>query len=565
MESVSLFRNVVDFSDGKSENRDTVDLVARRCRTEPFKRAEQLTAVLLFLTILFLLIVRATHAGGLWRDECGALQLARMSSFAEISRNFTHEAFPLLFPATIRGYTNIFGQSDAALRVFGVAVGVLFLCTLWFNSVLNGKGVPLLSLALVGLSTTFLTWGPSLRGYGLGSVLITLAFALIVQLVREPTPLRATAACLAGLASVHCLLHNAVLLLAVIISAVIVCFVGGHRRRTFGILAITLVCGISLLPYVEAYSNASAWNIVVKSTTTVPFLWRQLNSAFGNPTAILAWIWHIALLTLIGGGAWQLYATRRNRRAPEWSLGLFGVIVSVSALIGYYCFLQTLSYTARPWYYLALIALLGVALDLSADVFSKIAWVRIGRLSIAVLALVTLPFFSWPKITERQTNIDIIAKGLEQNAGPKDLIVVSPWQFGVSFSWYYHGPTPWLTVPEIADHQVHRYDLLKTRMLSPDPIGAPLDSIRRTLKAGNRVWFVGGIRVLREGETPLTLPPAPNSKFGWDNVAYSDSWRQQLGIFIQAHAARAQRIPISVESVNNLEKVSLAVAQGWRD
>ena len=42
------------------------------------KYAEWTVAILLSLLVMFLLLVRVTHAGGLWRDECDSLELARM-------------------------------------------------------------------------------------------------------------------------------------------------------------------------------------------------------------------------------------------------------------------------------------------------------------------------------------------------------------------------------------------------------------------------------------------------------------------------------------------------------
>ena len=40
------------------------------------KHAEWTVAILLSATVLFLLLVRATHAGALWRDECDSVALS---------------------------------------------------------------------------------------------------------------------------------------------------------------------------------------------------------------------------------------------------------------------------------------------------------------------------------------------------------------------------------------------------------------------------------------------------------------------------------------------------------
>ena len=94
----------------------------------PIKRAEWITAVLLSGVVLFLLIVRATHAGALWRDECETLQLARMRGLADIIENIQYTSFPIPFVAIVRVYTTLFGTSDVSIRCFGLAVGFAFLC-----------------------------------------------------------------------------------------------------------------------------------------------------------------------------------------------------------------------------------------------------------------------------------------------------------------------------------------------------------------------------------------------------------------------------------------------------
>src|SRR5204862_5078204 len=97
------------------------------------KRVERAVGLILSLIVLFLLIVRATHAGALWRDECDSLQLARMPRFADVVENLHYTSFPILFPATIRSYTLLFGTSDNALRFFGVAIGVALIGAAWFH------------------------------------------------------------------------------------------------------------------------------------------------------------------------------------------------------------------------------------------------------------------------------------------------------------------------------------------------------------------------------------------------------------------------------------------------
>ena len=155
---------------------------------------------------------------------------------------------------------------------------------------------------------------------------------------------------------------------------------------------------------------------------------------------------------------------------------------------------------------------------------------------------------------------------MTERATPNDLVLVVPWQFGIPFNRYYHGRAHWTTIPKIEDHAVHRYDLFKAKMLSDHPTDDVAEMIRLTLSSGNRVWLIGGLNLPRPEEGPMTLPPAPASRFKWDNRAYTAAWLQQVSVFIALHAGEIEPITLpQPESmrINELEQTSLVVAEGW--
>ena len=118
------------------------------------KAVELLVAILLSAVVIGLLIIRATHAGALWRDEAATLHLAQLPTLGDVAANFQHEAFPLPFPLLIRTYVALFGASDAGLRWFGFVIGVAMVAVAWFNSrAINDRG-PLLFLTFFGLNAT---------------------------------------------------------------------------------------------------------------------------------------------------------------------------------------------------------------------------------------------------------------------------------------------------------------------------------------------------------------------------------------------------------------------------
>jgi hypothetical protein len=526
-------------------------------------RAEWTLGILLTAAVLALLVVRATHAGGLWRDEAAAVQLARMPTLGDVVANFQYEAFPLLFPLTLRAYTDLVGTSNAAFRAFGLAVGCLLVAVLWLNARLLQRGPPLLALVLLGLNTTVLTWATTIRGYGLGVALILLVFGLVASLLVEPTRLRWVAALLAALAAVHCLLYNSILLAAIAGSASLVALA---RRRTglaAALLALGALCAASLVPYVGPYSAGREWDALLLFRVDVGWLWKQLCSALGAPWPALAWAWHVVLATVSGAAVWRLWKGR-GQPAPEADRLALALLAMAASVAGYVAFLKFLGYVTHAWYYLALMAVLASGLDLLAAELAHLRWVRVARLGLAALALVALPFAAWPKVTLRQSNVDLVAAALEREAKADDLIVVTPWSHGITFNWYYRGTTPWQTLPTIHEHRTHRYDLLKKKMMATDPIDDVRARVAGTLQAGGRVWLVGDYYVPRPGTVPQALPPAPSPLFGWSGAAYELSWAQQMNVFLHRHVVKGEMVDLTGGArVNDYENVKVVRGEGW--
>jgi hypothetical protein len=535
-------------------------------KSDLLTKAEWLLGLFLTAIIFFLLLVRAFHAGALWRDECAVVQLAGMPSLSDLLTNFQHEAFPPLFPFIVRIYTILFGSSDALLRLFGFCVGGVLVGAFWINSRLFRSGVPLVGLGLLSLSTTFFVWGTTIRGYGLGSALIVLMFGCIGSLLLASTPTRGATAMLVSLFGVQVLLYNSILLMAIVTSAAIVFL---FRRRFKDFLVVSAICVPvfgSLLAYVPAYTRARDWNILVRGAPTLYSLWKHCEVALGNPGYSIPALWYSVALGLAGVLIFRTYKTQGGQPVPHRELIWFAVIVSGLSITGCYLFLRALSYTTSAWYYLALICLLAAALDLVASSLCTSTWLRLVRLGFGSAALIAAPFADWSAITERQTNVDVAARTVAAQAAPGDLIIVTPWQLGIPFQRYYCGTAPWMTIPSIADHRVHRYDLMKAKMLSQDPIDDLGHAVRITLVSGSRIWFVGGLNLPPPEDGPMVLPPAPASRFKWDNRAYTASWWQQLSVFAISHTNKVDEVSLSQPEslrINELERTSLTVVQGW--
>ena len=278
--------------------------------TKFLKHAEWAIALVLSATIIFLLVVRVTHAGGLWRDESAVVQLARMPAVSDIFHNFQHEAFPPLFPLIVRAYTILFGSTDFGLRIFGLCVGCLVVVAFWINARSLRNDVPLIALALTSLNTTFFVWGTTIRGYGLGSAMIVLTFGCICALLLTVNWQSIVTATLVCLFAVQILLYNSVLLLAIGGAAVMLLLIQWRFKRALVILAICAVAIVFLLPYVPAYWRARDWNILVRGWPTSYSLWKHFEVALGNPGYSIPALWYAIAVGLVGVFIFQL---RQNR------------------------------------------------------------------------------------------------------------------------------------------------------------------------------------------------------------------------------------------------------------
>jgi len=531
------------------------------------KKSEWAVAIALSIVAIALHVLRMSHAGALWRDEAGAVQLAIMPTARDILQNFQHEGFPILFPFALRAYTAIVGASDFDFRVLGMLVGLGIIGTLWLNARLVGQDLPLISLMLLGFNTPFIQWGDSIRGYGIGSGLILITFALLVRVVEQPNWPRTAAALLAALASVHLLFQNSVLLFSICTAAITISLIRRRWRAASMVLGIGLVAALSMLPYVGPLIDAQQWTILVEYPTTLPYLWSQLADTLASPLPFMTWVWHVLVLLAVAGVIWLIWKNPSSglKEQPK-DLLFFCVLAMVIAIGAYYVFLEILGRVARPWHYLALIALVAVTLDCVIQFLAKTTWMRVARLTFVIIIAGALLVPAWQKVQVRQTNFDLAIQELEKFSSAEDFILVEPWSYGVSFTRYYRGSANWMTLPAIADYRVHRYDLVKAKMESSNPIDDILHNVVKTLQSGNRVWVVGDI-LFPKPEAPVpSPPPPPNSRWGWRDWPYIEAWTSQVNEFLLTHSLDARYVRIRVDDpVSGFEKIQLLVVQGWRD
>jgi hypothetical protein len=102
-------------------------------------------------------------------------------------------------------------------------------------------------------------------------------------------------------------------------------------------------------------------------------------------------------------------------------------------------------------------------------------------------------------------------------------------------------------------------------MVSGQAMAPVLESVRKALQGGHRVFWAGNLFVPKAGEVPLDPPPAPRAPWGWSDGAYNYYWALQAGYLLREHAGAAARIDVhTAQQVSDYEQVPLYVMKGWR-
>ncbi len=524
-------------------------------------RAEWVIAVFISLAAVGLHFFSLTHAGGLWRDELGITNISRLPTLGQVWQALPHDHCPIVFPLLVRLWSvSGFGATDEGLRVLGLGIGLLLLATFWIASRMMGKGLPLLSLALAGLNFTIIRYGDSLRAYGLATVCLLLAMALMWHFIEAPNPRRGLMAGLAAVLCVQVLYQNAFFVLGIGIAGAAVCFRRSQYHIALAVLSFGAVAALSLLPYLAPIAHAQSWWLVSRTGIDWPIFLNRIVRA----TGLLAPVWlGLPIVAVLAGTACFLTKFLRKETDIRRDLILFASIALAIGLIAFGIFIKQTALPTETWYYIPAMGFIAVCCD---AILPRIH--RRAHLVVLVAAVVTgsLAFSAArPNLKLRQTNGDLVAALVSQQAGPKDLIIVHPWFFGITFAHNYRGTTPWMTLPPLADYRFHRYDLFKEAMQETNAIAPVLERVKTTLSSGRQVWLVGQLPIPQSEEPPADLPPAPYGPYGWADGPYSYVWGTQLSFFLLHHITNAALlVTTSTNLINPMEDMILVRTSGWR-
>lgn len=534
----------------------------------PFLRKVEVGfAISLSAIAAWLYLAAARAAGGLWRDEANTVGLATLPELSDVWSNLQYDSFPILWVLIVRSIAAVFGEmNDPAFRVTGFIIGLLVISALWTGARAFGHRLPLAALALFAMAPSVSRWGISFRGYGLGMVLGILACACIWRFADRGGRNRFVLAGAVSVISVHVLYYNATVVLAACAGGMVVCALARERMRALAVLGLGVAAAVSLTPYRVIIRNASSWNSLVE-LPDYNFMWfiaklaETLNPA--GSWALPTWL-GIFVLAVWAGIRETARGNRLGLSATERRLVIFATIALIVGAVTNFVFLKVLSYVTQPWYYLTLVAITAICIDALSGALIRSHAARITRL-VVVTGIAVLTITSTRSPSVRMTNADIVAAQLATIAEPGDMIVLHPWYSAVSFSRYYEGGSRWTTIPEIAFHRFHRYDLFALAMQAPDqrtPAEPILREAFRVLQGGGAVFVVGGLPPAGS-RADSVLSPARIPEDGNQYPRYQDQWGAMLGLFLRSNAGTISVVPPPANGpISDYENLTILIARG---
>ena len=529
------------------------------------RRLPAAAAGFLTLAAIFLNVQAALSAGALWRDEANTVALANLRTTGDVWKNLQFDSFPVLWLAVVRIFSALSGSgNDTAFRTLGLVLGLTLIGALWINARAFGYRFPVAALALFAVAPSVIRWGDSMRAYGLGMVLILFTISAIWRFVGWPAGGRLMLATLCAILSVHTIYYNSVLLLAVCAGAVVVCL---RRRRppvAAAVIGIGFVSALSLIPYVQVIHAAKGWNALVR-IPVYTFEWftsRLLETLLpGGWWALPVWV--VAFVVCMSIGVFAI--TRRGVHLSEDQRDaiLFASVMLGVGSAGSFVFLRTLSYATQPWYYLTLLLVVAVAIDviLGTAAASKRS---LGTLSVAAIIVGgSTALAGSTQLASRLTNADTVAQQLRRISRSGDVILVNPWYYGVSFERYYRGQARWQTLPAIPFHAFHRYDLVMNAANDSTnaAMSADLDDAKRALIRGSTVFVVG--KFPRASTDQRSNKRPRYAAADWD---LNRRWAAELADWIRLHASSSVAVRLdSKQPISRYEAMTITAVRGWRE
>jgi hypothetical protein len=497
------------------------------------------------------------------------LYVATTPSLKEFLDSLVFDPFPILFVSVLHIWIGLgFGNSDFGLRVLGFLIGISLIGAIWLSCRLIDKErwAPLWPLAFVALNPQTIVEGDSVRAYGLGLIGIFLSFALIWQLTFRTRGIgTAIAALIAALIAVHSLYLNSLILFAICTAGIVVSIKRKQWSTATVILFVGAIGALSLLPYASIMRGAHEQLGLQHDARSISDAAQAVISTFtsGKPgvASLSILLFLCGLIALFVPWSRRYLLDRVKSSSDEL---LFAVIVAVVATFISLGFLWS-SGLPGSRYRRPLVAALSLSTQVVYTRLRRNTGLTVANLvGFGLTAATFVPSaYHWSQV--RRTNCDLAAATVTKHADENDLVIVTRFTHALTFQRYYHGQATWMSVPGVADHRQHRWDLARAAMMNPNSIQDILAPIKHELKAGHKVFLVGKFP-RSEPKRPEPIAPADETRPAGKLVAYLDNWHRQIAYLLWKHAVAAERIPLNdTQPVDVRENDEVSAFSGWKD
>jgi hypothetical protein len=506
------------------------------------QRVELIVAAALSAVLVALHLVLLYHAGPLWRDEISSLSLATKPTLGEAWATLAYDPFPVLFFSILRVWHFLFGDSDLALRTLGTCIGISCIAAFWITARLTGNRAPSLTLVLLGFSPIMIIWGDSLRAYGLGVFWIVIAFGCFWRVVERPNFVTIAATTVAAVLSVQALFTNALLIFACGSAAAIVAARRRQWKRSALALGIGGVAALSLLPYTSTVGATKEWAELRSFPLPLHAFWSAFRDALSGAGHPGFWLWVILALAAVLAALWF---QRRNSGAfsARRDISCYALISGVVGCAATLIFFRMLGWPTNVWYYLSCMAVAAISIDLLLGSASFGRQASLLRPLVATGCVVLSFAHLFASLQMRASNLDLVARSIARQAGPNDLIVLHPFTDAITLQRYLHRPIKWVTIPNIADVTLHRWDQVVEQARRPEAIQPVVDEIHRRLHEGNNVWLVSTFPLYTSAERPAAVLPLGDSEKRYLG-SFLHGWGRIVIYELQREAARTYAVAI---------------------
>ena len=523
------------------------------------------TAVALALSawIVFLHVTFYLHAGGLWRDEASSVGLALRPTFGQMWADLAFDPFPVLYFALLRTWIGVGFSSDAHIRLLGMSIGILTVVAFWWSSKLvNKDSPPLIPLALFCLNPVALQSGDSARPYGLSVFILIICYTFAWKMTDNAAHKKSSLAIMIGIAviCVQVSFTNVFLLSGMCLAGIVAALVCGKRRRAvlFSIAGFTAVTSLAL--YLHGIQRVRDWSVLLAGSVSIAGVMKSLFDTLTTNSLLPACL---ALFV----GAIAIVASLRSwlrEDSSSKSAIIYSVVTSFLSVVAITIFFIATRKPPDPRYFIGLLVVICLSLQQMAGRIGS--WFfRTLLLAGCIGAVVTLLPASAITARMPMTNCPDVASRVAESATQDDLVIVTAFYYAVSFERYYQGKASWMSLPEIADHSIHRWDLMKDMMMQRDPLVGLLAQMESTLRGGHNVYLVGTLPAADSAQ-PEPLPPAPDSDYGWELAHYQENWQARLSYVIEHHATSGHNLlPAGSVDRASREVIGAYVVSGWRD